>query len=199
MSDIQEGSVQPFQSSNPNLSGSMANSAPIELTNLRPKQETTIRVKMKEGSESQGPARFRHFWSTPTEVAVSEEQAKLYWLPDPYRVAKFDKRSVAKILEKQRPKDKEIYPSGRLWSRVKENFKVSSTVRRIVHYPVLFLIGYYTIQICYQLDLLCSTTELKNIGASAPQSIPTIRAPAKALDSDKAILNIRVRSISTYG
>ena len=68
-------------------------------------------------------------------------------------------------LEKRRPKDKEICPSGRLWSRVKENFKVSSTVRRIVHYPVLFLIGYYTIQICYQLDILCSTPELKNVEA----------------------------------
>ena len=119
----------------------MTRSPPIELTYLRPIQETTISVTIEDRSESEEPrpTRFRHFWSSPNEVkAVSEEQAKLYWLPEPYRVAKFDERSVAKILEKRRPKDKEICPSGRLWSRVKENFKVSSTVRRIVHYPVLF-------------------------------------------------------------
>ena len=138
----------------PNLRGrgDPNNNLSISLSTVR---KESIKVAQRTASQVQRTSTqvFHHCWDTEKEVEVSWEQAEFYNLRDAYRVARFDQESVAKILQKRRKKDKKSDWFGRFWSRVKENFKFSSTIRRIFVYPIIFLIGYYIIQIFYQLDL----------------------------------------------
>ena len=95
----------------------------------------------------------QHCWEFEQDEEVSEVQVAFYDVPDCFRVAKFEPETIAKILQKRRKKFKKTDFRGRVWSRVKENFRFDSTIRRISIFPIIFLTGYYTIQISYQLDL----------------------------------------------
>ena len=110
------------------------------------------RVASKEVQRRQKSV-FQHCWDIEPEVKVSDEQTKFYKVDEVFKVAKFRKETVAKILQKQRRKDKKSNGCGRFWSRVKDHFRFGSTVRRIFIFPIFFLIGYYTIQVLYQLDM----------------------------------------------
>ena len=96
---------------------------------------------------------FQHCWDIEPEVRVSEEQTEFYEVDEVFKVAKFKEETVAKILQKRRRKDKKSNGCGRFWSRVKDHFRFGTTVRRIFIFPIFFLIGYYTIQVLYQLDM----------------------------------------------
>ena len=96
---------------------------------------------------------FQHCWDIEPEVKVSGDQAKFYKVDEVFKVAKFKKETVAKILQKQRRKDKKSNGCGRFWSRLKDHFRFGITVRKIFIFPIFFLIGYYTIQVLYQLDM----------------------------------------------
>ena len=95
----------------------------------------------------------QHCWEFEQDEEVSEVQVAYYNVPDGFRVAKFEPETIAKILQKRRKKFKKTDFCGRVRSRVKENFRFDSTIRRISIFPIIFLTGYYTIQISYQLDL----------------------------------------------
>ena len=122
----------------PNLRGrgDPNNNLSISLSTVR---KESIKVAQRTASQVQRTSTqvFRHCWDTEKEVEVSWEQAEFYNLPDAYRVARFDQETVAKILQKRRKKDKKSDWFGRFWSRVKENFKFSSTIRRIFVYPII--------------------------------------------------------------
>merc|ERR1712156_1345728 len=81
------------------------------------------------------------------EVSLVEGQKEAYMVPQEYGVAKFNPVRVAKILERKRPGNK----NGR-WLRSIGWLTHSLTSRRIMIYPIIFLLGYYFIQINYQLE-----------------------------------------------
>merc|ERR1712223_2338153 len=100
------------------------------------------------------------------EVSLVEGQKEAYKVSQEYGVAKFDPVRVAKILERKRPGNK----NGR-WLRSIGwlTLRMSSTSRRIMIYPIIFLLGYYFIQINYQLEtpLMCRVLNRTDEGPTA--------------------------------
>jgi len=100
------------------------------------------------------------------EVSLVEGQKEAYKVPQEYGVAKFDPVRVAKILERKRCGNK----NGR-WLRSIGwlTLRMSSTSRRIMIYPIIFLLGYYFIQINYQFEtrLMCLALNLTDEGPTA--------------------------------
>jgi hypothetical protein len=115
-----------------------------------------------ESDEARSRQYHHTFKEKNKQVSVNDDQRELYGVQEGFEVAQFDPERVAKILKRQRQDRTPMTCCGRVLPIAWMTFGLSSTSRRVLIWPLVFLIGYYIIQGSYQFEnaLLCKFSQI---------------------------------------
>jgi len=110
-----------------------------------------------ESNEARSRNYHKTFKEKNKQVSLNDDQKELYGVQEGFEVAQFDPERVGQILKRQRQDRNPTTCCGRVLPIAWMSFGLSSTSRRVLIWPLSFLILYYVIQASYQYEnqLLC--------------------------------------------
>jgi len=110
-----------------------------------------------ESDEARSRNYHKTFKEKNKQVSLNDDQKELYGVQEGFEVAQFDPERVGQILKRQRQDRNPTTCCGRVLPIAWMSFGLSSTSRRVLIWPLAFLVLYYIIQASYQYEnqLLC--------------------------------------------
>merc|ERR1712130_64821 len=126
-----------------------------------------------ESDEARSRKYHHSFKEINNQVSLTDDQKELYGVQEAFEVAQFDPDRVAQILKRQRKDSKSMTCFGRVLPIAWISFGLSSTSRRVLIFPFVFLIVYYIIQVLYQLEspLLCRFAQIDVVPKNTTEEI----------------------------